>query len=66
MARHVSTRKTVNHPQVGLLTLDCDVLTVEGSDLRLVVYTADPGSADGQALALLQTLGLQEFTGQTS
>jgi hypothetical protein len=43
------------------LTLDCDVLTVGGSDLRLVVYTAAPGTRDFEALALLGAVGLQAF-----
>lgn len=57
-ARH-SDRKTVNHPEAGPLTLDCDVLTVTGSDLRIIVYTADPGSEDAGKLALIATIGLQ-------
>jgi transcriptional regulator with XRE-family HTH domain len=54
-------RKTLEHPEIGRLTLDCDVLTVAGSDLRIVVYTAAPGSPDASALALLATVGLQTF-----
>ena len=57
-ARH-SDRKTVNHPEAGPLTLDCDVLTVTGSDLRIIVYTADPASEDAGKLALIATIGLQ-------
>ncbi|MGD1057797.1 MAG: hypothetical protein ABR992_10350 [Solirubrobacteraceae bacterium] len=34
-----SSRKTINHPHVGPLTLDCDTLEVRDSDLRLI-YTA--------------------------
>jgi hypothetical protein len=48
---------------VGRVTLDCDVLTVAGSDLRIVVYTAPPGSPDAQSLALLSAVGLQSFAG---
>jgi transcriptional regulator with XRE-family HTH domain len=59
VARHAEDRKTFEHPEVGRITLDCDVLTVEGSDLRLVVYTATPGSTDANALALLAAVGLQ-------
>lgn len=53
--------KTVVHPQVGPITLDCDVLTVAGSDLRLVVYTAEPSSPDADRLRLVQVIGLQEL-----
>ena len=61
VARRAASRKTFAHPEVGPITLDCDVLTVAGSDLRLVVYTAAPGSADAEALALLGAVGLQAF-----
>jgi transcriptional regulator with XRE-family HTH domain len=54
-----SNRKTVVHPEVGPITLDCDVLTVAGSDLRLVVYTAEPSSPDADRLRLVQVIGLQ-------
>lgn len=51
-AVHASATKTIDHPQAGRLTLECDVLRVEGSDLRLVVYSAAPGTPDAEALAL--------------
>jgi transcriptional regulator with XRE-family HTH domain len=50
---HVSARKTIVHPQVGEVTCDCDVLTVPGSDIRLVVYTVAAGSADAEKLEFL-------------
>jgi transcriptional regulator with XRE-family HTH domain len=46
-------RKTFLHPEAGPITLDCDILNVRGSDLRLIVYTAAPGSPDAEALASL-------------
>jgi transcriptional regulator with XRE-family HTH domain len=58
-----SSRKTIVHPEIGPITLDCDILVVRGSDLRLIVYTAAPGTPDAGALALLATIGLQTFTG---
>ncbi|MEU0946202.1 helix-turn-helix transcriptional regulator [Streptomyces canus] len=51
---HVSARKTVIHPQVGEVTCDCDVLTVPGCDIRLVVYTVAAGSADAEKLEFLR------------
>lgn len=45
--------KTVSHPELGRLVLDCDVLTVPDADLRIVVCTAAPGTAEAEALRLL-------------
>ncbi|WP_460337253.1 helix-turn-helix transcriptional regulator [Actinoallomurus acanthiterrae] len=59
VGHHESARKTVDHPRVGPLTLDCDVLTVAGSDLRIMIYTAEPGTEDAERLALLTVLGTQ-------
>jgi len=56
------SRKTIAHPEVGLVTLDCDVLTVAGADLRIVVYTAEPGTAEADALALLRVVGTQALS----
>ncbi|MEP7026204.1 MAG: helix-turn-helix transcriptional regulator [Actinomycetota bacterium] len=56
-------RKQIDHPEVGPLTLDCDVLTVQGADLRVITYTAEPGSGDADKLALLLVLGLQAMSG---
>lgn len=36
------SRKTVLHPELGLTTYDCDVLILDGSDLRIVLYSAVP------------------------
>ncbi|MFF7346802.1 helix-turn-helix domain-containing protein [Streptomyces antimycoticus] len=63
VGHHEASRKTIDHPRVGTLTLDCDVLTVAGSDLRMVVYTAEPGTEDAERLALLTVLGTQTLTG---
>jgi len=63
VGRHVAARKTIDHPDVGPLELDCDVLTVAGSDLHLVIYTAEPGTEDAERLALLTVLGTQSLVG---
>ena len=48
---HWAKHKTVSS-RLGPVELDCDVLTTEG-DLRLVVYTAEPGSESEQRLVKL-------------
>ena len=63
VGRHQAGRKTIDHPYVGPVTLDCDVLTVTGSDLRIMVYTAEPNTPDADKLALLTVLGTQTLTG---
>jgi transcriptional regulator with XRE-family HTH domain len=58
----VASRKTFMHPEIGTITLDCDVLVVQGSDLRLIVYTPAIGSPDADSLALLSAIGVQSFS----
>jgi hypothetical protein len=61
--RPVASRKTIDHPQVGALTLDCDVLDVAGADLRIMLYTVEPDTEDADRLALLTVLGIQTLVG---
>lgn len=58
-------RKTLDHPLVGRLTVDCDVLSVHGSDLQIVVFSAEPGTPDGDALSMAVILGQQDMTAGT-
>ena len=44
------------------MTLDCDVLSVHGSDLQIVVFSAEPGSPDADALAMAMVIGLQDLS----
>ena len=60
----VSSQKTVLHPTVGDITLDCEVLTVAGHDVRIIVYTAAPGTSDADKLELLRVIGVQDLTVQ--
>jgi hypothetical protein len=59
VGQHAWAKKQIDHPEVGRLSLDCDVMTVQGSDLKVVAYTAEPGSPDADKLALLRVVGLQ-------
>lgn len=54
---HASERKTIQHPEVGDIVLDCDVLIVPGADLRVVTYTAAAGGGDAGKLDLLRATG---------
>lgn len=46
-------RKHLRHPELGELDLDCQTLLLPGTDVRLVIYTAEPGSPSAAALARL-------------
>ncbi|MFD3582460.1 helix-turn-helix domain-containing protein [Streptomyces sp. NPDC058683] len=61
VGRLEASRKTVEHPQVGLLTLDCDQLRVEGHDLHILVYSAEPGTEAAEKLELISVLGTQSL-----
>ncbi|WP_076482187.1 helix-turn-helix transcriptional regulator [Williamsia sterculiae] len=52
--------KIVEHPAVGDIALDCDTLVVAGDDLRIMIYSAEPGSEDADRLALALVLGTQD------
>jgi transcriptional regulator with XRE-family HTH domain len=45
--------KILAHPHLGLLHLDCEILTTRRHDLRIVVYTAAAGSETVRALEKL-------------
>jgi transcriptional regulator with XRE-family HTH domain len=59
-----SRHKVVDHPAVGRITLDCDTLVVAMDDLRITVYTAEPGTEDADRLALAVVLGTQALVDQ--
>lgn len=57
-----SHHKTVVHPQLGPLTLDCDTLHVPDADQRVIVYSAAPQTPEAEMLALLRVVGTQDLT----
>jgi transcriptional regulator with XRE-family HTH domain len=62
VARHRASRKTATRTAAGQIEIDCDVLTVPDNDLRLVVYTAVPGSIDADRLRLLSVSAVASST----
>jgi transcriptional regulator with XRE-family HTH domain len=55
------THKRVVHPSIGLIELDCQILTAENQTERLLVFTAEPGSEDAARLELLSVVGGESF-----
>ena len=44
-------RKRIAHPAIGVIELDCLILTAENQTEKLVVFTATPGREDAERLA---------------
>ena len=63
VASRRSSRKTIDHPEVGPVTLDCDALLLPDADQKMIVYSAAPGTPAADALALLRVLGARQLTG---
>jgi transcriptional regulator with XRE-family HTH domain len=55
--------KTITHPELGPLRLNCDVLTIPQDDQQVVFLTADPGTPTARALRHLAACG-QDLPGQ--
>lgn len=54
-------RKTLVHPELGLIEVDCQALFTEDQSQTLLVLTARPGSPDAEKLRLLGVIGSQRF-----
>lgn len=54
-----SFEKRLQHPEVGELTLQCQLLHDHEQGQALLVYTATPGTESYQKLQLLSVIGLQ-------
>ncbi|MEY9963949.1 transcriptional regulator with XRE-family HTH domain [Streptacidiphilus sp. MAP12-16] len=57
-----SDTKTIVHPVVGEIELDCEVMLSGAHEQRLIVYTARPGSVGQERLELLRVVGLQDLS----
>jgi len=62
VADHEQSTKVIEHPEVGRVELDCDVLATQRGDLRVVVYTARPGSDAQTRLDLVGAIGTQAMS----
>lgn len=55
---HAPNIKRVVHSVVGHMELDCDILTTQRQDLRIMMYSAEPGSESDSKLTLLGSSSL--------
>ncbi|MEU2426512.1 helix-turn-helix transcriptional regulator [Streptomyces sp. NPDC007851] len=61
---HMSAHKIVQHPDVGEITMNSDILNTHHTNLRLVVYTPQPGTDARSKLELLAAIGVQRMSPQ--
>lgn len=57
---HRQDRKMIEHPAVGPITVDCDILTDGDSDLKIVILTAAPDTEDETKLRLATLSGVRD------
>ncbi|MFF3329469.1 helix-turn-helix transcriptional regulator [Streptomyces sp. NPDC002888] len=57
VAAHREDHKTIDHPSVGPVKVDCDVLTDGDSEFKIVIMTTVPGSEDETKLRLTAIAG---------
>ncbi|MFF1573639.1 helix-turn-helix transcriptional regulator [Leifsonia sp. NPDC058292] len=62
VAKRFEDHKTLVHPELGPIELDCQVLFTEDQSQCLLVLTAPPRSEGAEKLALLGVLGTQAFS----
>jgi transcriptional regulator with XRE-family HTH domain len=65
VAQRVEDHKTLIHPELGAIEVDCQVLFTEDRCQALLVLTAPPRSEGYQKLQLLAVLGHEHFAEQS-
>jgi len=53
--------KTIVHPELGPIALQCQILTTQDQGQALLVFTASPGTQDYNKLQLLSVIGTQRL-----
>jgi len=61
VATATKTRKLLQHPVVGLLDCECDVVISPPSQQRLVLFRGTPGTDTSDRLAMLRVVGTQQL-----
>lgn len=65
VAKRFEDHKTLVHPELGPIELDCQALFTEDQSQALLVLTAPPGTDGHEKLRLLAVLGQERFTSTT-
>lgn len=66
VAQRFADHKTLIHPELGAIELDCQVLFTEDQSQALLVLTAPPRSEGHEKLRLLAVLGHERFPADTT
>jgi transcriptional regulator with XRE-family HTH domain len=61
VAQRYADHKTIVHPELGRIELDCQALLTEDQSQLLLVFTASPRSEGHEKLQLLAVLGHERF-----
>lgn len=56
-----SMHKTIDHPDLGQLVLDCDTLLLPDTDQSMIVYSAAAGTREASALDVLRVTGTERM-----
>jgi transcriptional regulator with XRE-family HTH domain len=62
VARRFDDHKTLVHPELGEIDVDCQALFTEDRGQVLLVLTAAPGTESAEKLQLLSVIGSQQFS----
>jgi transcriptional regulator with XRE-family HTH domain len=61
VSAHHPRSKRIQHPELGILELDCQILTDPDGSQALLVFTATPGTESAEKLQLLSVIGAQTW-----
>jgi len=62
VAKRFEDHKTLVHPELGRIEVDCQILYTEDRSQTLLVMTTRPGTESHSKLQLLSVIGQQQFT----
>jgi hypothetical protein len=66
VAQRFADHKTLLHPELGPIELDCQALFTEDQSQALLVLTAPPRTEAAEKLQLLSVLGNEQFAEASS